>query len=78
MTRKPPAPSKDARPRSLSDADIVSRSSAGRVPPAPPGTDADTDKAPKASDRDAAGDSDKPVRPLREHRAGGDAHKDRD
>jgi hypothetical protein len=78
MSPKPPARPKDGKPRSLSDSDIVSTSSARRTPSAS-GTDADTDKAPKASDRAAAADTDTPVaRTPPKHRAGGESHKDRD
>lgn len=60
--RKPPAKPKAEKPHSLSDSDIVSKPSVGRMSPAR-GTDTDSSagKVAKASDRDAASGSEKPA-----------------
>ena len=72
MSQKPPSKPEKGRPHSLSDSDIVSKPSVGRMP-APRHTDADSD-AGKAADRDAASERDKRAPP--EQRAGNDKGRD--
>ena len=75
MSQKPPSKREKGRPHSLSDSDIVSKTSVRRMPaPRHTGADSDAGKAAKATDRDAASERDKRAPP--EQRAGND--KDRD
>lgn len=79
MTRKSPSQPK-GQARTLSDADIVSKPSAGRTSTVRgTRTDADSDagEAAKAPDRDAASDSDKRA-PGTPARASTDKDKNRD
>ena len=76
MNQKPPSKPEKGKPHSLSDSDIVSKTSVARMP-APRNTDADSDagKAAKATDRDAASDHDTRV-PRTPPKQGNDTDRD--